>query len=177
MNLRNVVRSLLFAGAVAGLVAVLSVLNWVSGLLDPSGLRSYQSIEELQRVFPRGELTFPVYFPEPLGWPPAEIIGQQKPFLQAIVHLASRSSGELVLAVRQVASGHSPAPTRLELERVVLVEERRIKGEEARLETGECGPGRLCRRLTWTREDFDFALLGTLSEAEFLRVCESMIEP
>ena len=140
-----------FAALLAGLLALLSVLNWIPGAVDKSGMRKYAGIEQLRHEPGFERVMVPSFFPEGIMWPPALVLGQKKPFMASVMEFDGKGARRALIISQSASAGFEPGPGARfsELRQSINMD---LNGREALIETGLCADGTACSRLSWQQD-------------------------
>lgn len=162
--------------ALCSIAIVLSLLNRVPALLQESARTKYATVEEAEQALGL-RIPLPAYFPEFLGWPPAEITATREQALVVTLVFSSRRSGEPALIVHEVlraANEEVPELPMLQPERPVREARVLIGGVSGALRTGTDREGRRWSRLTWRVADRDMILVASFPEQTLLTMARSI---
>lgn len=160
---------------VMGITAVaLGTLKMVPPLLREEPSREYGSIEEAGWALGQS-ISIPAYFPDYLAWPPASIVVQRQPNLEARLLFRSRWEGAEVLWIRQIPSRIEP-PTPFFPQPVQVLERRTVALREAQgtLLVARAEDGTLYRHLGWISGDRYLEVTTRYPEEELLTMGRSM---
>lgn len=172
--MRRLVGSLVFLLMVGGLAVGLRLLREVPAARDADTVRSYGSLELVQRRYKKEHILTPAYFPEALEWPPYEIFAGREPAFATMLHFRSRHTGELVLAVGQAKERTWQIPSRIDPARVSSTRPVDVNGARGELALGTCAGGGPCNRVVFARHDQIVTVVGRLADAELLRLARSL---
>ncbi len=176
MNGKNSIRGLLlFSLAIAVLVAMLKIINWVPRTIQKDALRRYASIDDVRASLNIRDIHVPAYFPQNIAWPPSEILAQGKPFPAVVMEFTSRDNGELVLILSQSRGGPSPAGPALDLTSIRETVPFLMKGRKAVLVVGACLKDEPCSKITWDEDAYTVTALMKAAPFELKKITESMI--
>lgn len=176
-TLRELGRIILsIAIALLSVAIVLSLLNRVPALLQASGRTAYASVEEAEAALGL-RIPMPAYFPEFLGWPPAEVTATRDQALVVTLVFLLRRSGEPALIVHEILRAENeevPELPLLQPERPIREVRVPIGGVSGALRTGTDREGRRWSRLTWRAEDRDMILIANFPEQTLLTMARSI---
>jgi hypothetical protein len=163
-----------FLITVAVFVGILKVMNWLPMMMDQNTVREYPSVEAVSSSLGISDIYVPSYFPEQLGWPPAEILAQKKPF-EAVVMEFGRSGGdETALVIIQAERPEFAHGAKLQLIDVTENIPYDLDGKTALLEAGTCSDGSPCSRMSWEEDGRHISLTMKSKPIELIRIAESM---
>ena len=164
-----------FVITLAVVVGVLKFMNWAPGALEPGLMSRYQRIDDVQSTLGITKIYVPAYFPETIGWPPAAILAQNKPFPAVIMEFLRASDGETMLVITQAASRRFQPDVAIRFHAVSETVPLDLRGRSARLEAGLCEDGTACSRLEWDEGDVHLMLTMRAPSIELIRIAESML--
>lgn len=166
---------MVFGLAVVILVGALKFFNWLPGALQEGALRRYASIEEVRSVLKDRKIHVPAYFPQSFKWPPSSILAQKKPFSAVVMEFDRLTSDEVGLIILQADSEDFLGQSKIR----VLDAQRRssctLKGRDAVVESGLCGTGEVCSKITFKERESWIGILMRAPEHEVIILAESMI--
>lgn len=171
---KEALRVLSFAVVVAVVVAALKLLNWIPGALEPGLMARYPSIEDAVAKLGLREVYVPAYFPESLGWPPAEILAQSRPYEAVIMQFVRARDGETALVISQARSADFEPEVAVRIHTVREIVPVDLDGRKARLEAGSCEDGSACSRIRWEEGEVRIVLTMRAPPAEIIRIARSM---
>ncbi|HTG01347.1 MAG TPA: hypothetical protein VK654_12280 [Nitrospirota bacterium] len=166
---------ILFFVAVAVLIGILKVLNWVPAAMQEGLPSKYASLEEVKSRLNLHAVYSPSYYPQGLRWPPVLIMAQTKPNLLILQEYTQQNSNSISLIIAQT-SGNAALPD-LPVKMSKKTEEVPfdLKGRSAMLEVGICKPSGQCSRVTWEEGNFRIMLIMTAPPSEAVKLADSMI--
>ena len=164
-----------FAVTVAVLVGMLKVLTWLNADSDQSTIRKYPSIEAVGAKLGIRDIYVPSYFPATLGWPPAEILAQSKPFEAVVMEFKRPEDGETALIISQSARPEFAPDMKIRFTEVTEKIPYALKGREALLEAGTCNDRSPCSRISWDEDGTRIRLAMQSPPLELIRIAESML--
>lgn len=176
-RLRELGRIALSIALMVGAMGIaLSLLNRVPPLIQAAGQQSYVSVDQAETALGI-RIPLPAYFPEFLGWPPAQITATRDDALVVTLVFPLRRSGETALIVMQILRDPETAlPDLSALEPVRPLREKpvRIGDFTGVLRTGTDHDGRPWSRLTWRAKDRDMILIANFPEKTLLTMAGSI---
>ena len=171
---RTSIQTLSFFLALAGLVMLLAVLNWIPGAVRKDTLREYVSLEEVRSSLTMRDIFIPSYFPQNISWPPARILAQASPFPALVMEFKQVGRDEILLVLSQSSGGTLDARHPVELaairEQVSFV----MRGNNAVLTVGECGSQEPCSRIAWTEGGYSLSAVMRAAPYDLSRIAASM---
>jgi hypothetical protein len=172
---KQALHALSFLVTLAVVVGVLKFMNWAPGALEPGLMSRYQSIDDVQTALGIRKIYVPAYFPETLGWPPAAILAQSKPYPAVVMEFARASDGETMLVIAQAASRSFDPEAAIRFSTVSETVALDLRGRRAQLEAGLCEDRTACSRLEWEEGDLHLTLTMKAPSVELIRIAESML--
>lgn len=161
--------------AVGGLILLLKVLNWVPLALDKDIIRRYNSIEQVRETLEFEDIHIPKYFPQPLRWPPSEILAQGKPFSALMMEFRNVKNGQSTLIITQAGSAHFNPDDRIKIDDVKESVGYALKEREALLEVGLCGTDETCSKISWDEGAYKITVFLKAPPIELIKIAESML--
>ena len=178
MTVRHVTKQALqilsFAVTLAVVVGLLKVLNWAPGALEPGLMSRYPSVEAAASRLGIRQIYVPAYFPESLGWPPAEILAQSKPYQAVVMEFVRAGDGQTVLVISQAASPHFEPDVAIRFHTISETVPLDLSGRKARLDAGVCEDRSACSRIQWDEGQLRIVLTMKAPSVELIRIAESM---
>lgn len=171
---RQALRILSFALILAVVVVSLKALNWIPGALEPGLMTRYPNIRDAVATLGLREVHVPTYFPESLGWPPAAILAQSRPYPAVIMEFAHARDRQAVLVISQAASLDFEPDVAIRLRRIGEAVPLDLRGTSARLEAGTCDDGSPCSRIEWQEGGLRIVLTMKGPAVELVRIAQSM---
>lgn len=168
-------RVLAFAGAVALLVGLLRLLNWLPLVARPDLLSNYRDLEEARTAAGIEAVLVPSYFPQNLAWPPSRIWAQGIPYRALLLEFGRPSGKETVLLISQAASESFFPEERMRFLEVAQDAPYPLRGRAARLRVGVCPGSETCSEIAWKEGPFHVVVRAKLSPFELIRIAESML--
>lgn len=171
---RTLIGLLSFLLAVAGLMLLLVIMNWIPQTVQKDTLRQYASIEHVRASLNIRNIYIPSYFPQHITWPPAKILAQASPFPALVMTFTGTGKSETVLVLSQSAGEALRTAEQLEL--TSISEERPfvMRGNNATLTVGECSNRQQCSRISWSEGGYLISVQMRSSPFELSRIAESM---
>lgn len=149
-------------------------LNWLPTIMDQSTVRKYPSVETVKSSLGINDIYVPSYFPEQLGWPPAEILAQKKPF-EAVVMEFKRSGGDdTALVIIQAERPEFLRNSKLQLQDINENIPYDLRNGTALLETGTCIDRSPCSRISWEMGKKHISLTMKSKPIELIKIAESL---
>ena len=164
-----------FVAVVVAVVVMLKVLDWVPGVLEPGLMKKYPSVEAAQSSLGIRRILVPTYFPQTLGWPPAEILAQSEPFPAVVMTFYRAGSSEPLLVISEAASPRFESDVTIRFARVDETVPLDLAGRKATLEAGLCTDHRACSRIRWHEAGMDVRLTMKAPSPDLLRIARSML--
>lgn len=161
--------------AVGGLILLLKVLNWVPLALDKEIIRRYNSIEQVREMLEIEDIHIPKYFPQPLRWPPSEILAQGKPFSALMMEFRNVENGQSTLIITQAGGAHFNPDDRIKIDDVKERVGYALKEREALLEVGLCGADETCSKISWDEGAYKITVFLKAPPIELIKIAESML--
>ncbi len=165
---------LYFAAAVAILVALLKVTNWLPTVLQEGSMKKYHSIDEVQTKLKIKDIYVPSYIPQNVVWPPSAIMAQSRPFPAVLLEFSHAKTGDVDLVISQVSDKGSLPERRLSLTQVTEKTSYPLKGRNAFLEVGLCKNDVPCSRISWHEGTYTITVAMRSAPFELLKIAESM---
>lgn len=163
-----------FLITVVVLIGILKFVNWLPMIMDQSTVRKYPSIDAVSSSLGISDIYVPSYFPEQLGWPPAEILAQRKPF-EAVVMEFKRSGGdETALVIIQAEKPEFARNAKLQLQDINENIPYDLGHITALLEAGACTDRSPCSRISWEVDGRHISLTMKSKPIELIKIAESM---
>jgi hypothetical protein len=158
----------------AVLIGILKVVNWLPMMMDQSTVRKYPSVEAVSSSLSISDIYVPSYFPEQLGWPPAEILAQKKPFEAVVMEFRQSGGDETALVIIQAERAEFAQNAKLRLAEVNEKIPYDLGGKKALLEAGTCSDGSPCSRMSWEEDGRHISLTMKSKPIELIKIAESM---
>jgi len=171
----RIYRFIAFVGAVALLVALLKVLNWLPLAARPDLLAEYRDLEEARMAAGIDAALVPTYFPQNLSWPPSLIWAQGTPYPALLLEFGRPTGKETVLLISQAGSASFFPEERMRFLEVEQDAPYSLKGRQARLTVGICPGGESCSGISWQEGGYRIVVRAKLSPFEVIRIAESML--
>lgn len=171
-KLRNL---LLFGAAVASLIIVLKMMNWMPLAVEEGLLRRYSSIDEVKSKLKIKTIYTPAFYPQSLRWPPSQIAAQTKPFTAVVMEFAQKENNDVFLIISQIAAHHSLPDEKIKILRIKETVRYPLKGRDALLVVGVCRDGEPCCRIAWDEEEYRISLVMRSTPINLLKIAESMV--
>jgi hypothetical protein len=179
MTMRQVTRQALhvlsFAVTMTVIVGVLKVLNWAPGTLEPGLMARYPNIEAATSSLGIRQVYVPAYFPQSLGWPPAAVLAQTKPYQAVVMEFVRAGDGQTALVISQAANRLFQPDVAIPFRTVSETVPLDLKGRKARLEAGVCRDRSACSRIQWDEGEIHIVLTMKAPAVELIRIAESML--
>lgn len=172
---RGAYRFFAFAGAVAVLVALLKLLNWLPLVAQKELLREYRDLEDARAASGIHHALAPSYFPQNLSWPPSTIFAQGIPFPALVMEFEKIGGKETVLIVSQAESEIFFPGERFRFQEVKERVPYSLKGREALLEVGVGPQAEPCAGITWREGKYRIVVRAKTSPFELIKIAESML--
>jgi len=173
---KQFIRYLLFAAAVAAIILLLRLFNWIPWVMQQDTLRPYSHIDLVRNKLHIQEIYVPAYFPKHLRWPPSEILAQKTPFTAIIMEFRDEETGDTILMTSQTAKGRRPVwDKKIEIQRVQEQVTYSLKGRKAVLTVGQCGNGEPCSGISWDEGKYRIDVLMKSGPFDLIGIAESMI--
>ena len=172
---KQALHALSFLVTLAVVVGVLKFMNWAPGALEPGLMSRYQSVDDVQTALGIRKIYVPAYFPETLGWPPAAILAQSRPYPAVVMEFARASDGETMLVIVQAASRRFQPEVAIRFHTISETVPLDLRGRSARLEAGLCDDRTACSRLEWDEGEVHVMLTMRATSIELIRIAESML--
>jgi hypothetical protein len=163
-----------FLITVAVFVGILKVMNWLPMMMDQNTVREYPSVEAVSSSLGISDIYVPSYFPEQLGWPPAEILAQKKPFEAVVMEFMQSGGDETALVIIQAERPEFAQNAKLRLLDINENIPYTIGSKTALLEAGTCRDGSPCSRMSWEEDGRHISLTMKSKPIELIRIAESM---
>jgi len=164
-----------FVATMVVAVGVLTILNWVPGAFEPGLMKRYSTVDAAASSLGIRKIFVPAYFPESLGWPPAEILAQNMPYPAVVMSFTHAGSGETVLVISQAASRRFEPDATIRFHTISETIPLDLRGRQARLEAGLCEDQSACSRIQWDEGDGRIMLVMKAPSVELIRIAESML--
>lgn len=164
-----------FAGAVAVLVALLKLLNWLPLAAQKDLLREYRDLEDARAASGIDPALAPSYFPQNLSWPPSTIFAQGTPFPALVMEFERIGGKETVLIISQAESETFFPRERIRFQEVKERVPYSLKGREALLEVGVGPQGDPCAGIGWKEGRYRIVVRARTSPFELIKIAESML--
>jgi hypothetical protein len=164
-----------FVITLAVVVGVLKFMNWAPGALEPGLMSRYQRIDDVQSTLGITKIYVPAYFPETIGWPPAAILAQSKPYPAVVMEFVRAGGSETMLVITQAASQRFQPDVAIRFHSVSETVPLDLRGRSARLEAGLCEDRTACSRLEWDEGNVHLMLTMRAPSIELIRIAESML--
>lgn len=179
MTLQDVKKQVLyflsFIAVVVAVVVMLKVLDWIPGALEPGLMKKYPSVEAAQSSLGIRKIIVPTYFPQTLGWPPAEVLAQSEPFPAVIMTFNQAGSGDPLLVMSEAASPRFEPDVTIRFARIDETVPLDLAGRQATLEAGLCTDHRACSRIRWNEDGMCISLTMKAPSPDLLRIARSML--
>lgn len=164
-----------FAGAVAVLVALLRLLNWLPQVAEKELLRKYRDLEDARAASGIHQALAPSYFPQNLSWPPSTILAQGIPFPALVMEFERIGGKETALLISQAESEAFFPAERFRFHEVKERVPYSLKGRQALLVAGVGPQGEPCAGIDWREGKYWIVVRAKTSPIELIRIAESMI--
>jgi len=164
-----------FIAVVVAVVGMLKILDWVPGVLEPGLMKKYPSVEAAQSSLGIRTIVVPTYFPQALGWPPAEVLAQSEPFPAVIMTFNRAGSGDPLLVISEAASPHFEPDVTIRFARIDETVPLDLSGRQATLEAGLCPDHAACSRIRWDEHGMRITLTMKAPSPDLLRIARSML--
>lgn len=175
--LREVARIILsIAFVMLSTIIVLSLLNRAPALLQQPERTAFATVEEAETAL-GVRIPLPAYFPEFLGWPPAEVTATRNQTLVVSLVFPLRKTGEPALVIHQILRDEKeniPDLPLLQPERPLREVKVPIGAAFGALRSGTDRQGLRWSRLTWRAQDRDMILIASFSEQTLLTMARSI---
>ena len=158
------------------IAVVLSLLNRVPGLLQQPERTRYATVEQAETELGT-RIGLPAYFPEFLGWPPAEISVTRNDALIVTLMFTLRQSGETGLVACQILRNkeeEAPDLPFAQPERPMRETHVAIGNATATLLIGTNRIGQRWSRLSWHARDRDMILMANFDDGTLLTMARSI---
>lgn len=165
---------LVFAAMLLALVAALKVANWLPTAVQKGALRSYQSLEQMERALNFRDVRVPSYFPESVSWPPSAILAQGRPFKAVMLEFSRPGDEGPSLVITQSASPGFPPSPPIRLSEITERIDYDLRETTALLEVGACPDGSACSRITWREGGYRFSVAMRAAPFDLVRIAHSM---
>lgn len=172
---KQVLHVLSFIATMAVVVGVLAILNWAPGAFEPGLMKRYPTVDAAASSLGIRKIYVPAYFPESLGWPPAEILAQSTPYQAIVMTFAHAGSGETLLVISQAKSRRFKPDIAIRFRTVSETVPLDLRGRQARLEAGLCEDQSACSRIEWDEGDGRIMLVMKAPSVELIKIAESML--
>ncbi len=173
---RPVFRYFMFAVSIAVVLAALTAVNWMPGVIEEGLIKPYAGVDEVKKTLHLREIYVPSYFPERLGWPPARILAQSKPHVAVVMEFADREKADIALMISQSAAADLVPDKKLALRELRQTLSYRLRGREALLQVGTCSDGETCSRISWAEGPYRMLVAMRSVPSDLLLIVNSMIE-
>ena len=170
----NIARFLSFSIAVAVVVGLLRIVNWLPMEFQHGSLRRYDSIEKLRAALNIRDVYVPAYFPQSIAWPPAELAAQSRPFVAVLMKFNSADAGDELLVITQSAQDIFHREASVELTKITERAFQQLHGKTAFLEVGACGSIEPCSRISWREGEHSIVVVMKSAPFELIRIADSM---
>ncbi len=168
-------RVIAFLAGVVLLVAAIKAVNWLPAAIQSDVLREYGSMEEVRASVALGDVYVPSYYPQELGWPPAAILAQGRPFPALVLEFARSEGRDTALVVVQTASGWSLPEGRIRMATTQESVRYSLQGRQALLTVGTSPAGDRVSRIVWTEGKYRIDIAAKAPPVELVKVAESML--
>lgn len=172
---KQVMHGLAFAATLAALVGLLALFNWAPGAFEPGLMKRYPSVDAVTSGLGIRKLYVPAYFPDSLGWPPAQILAQDRPYRAVVMSFTHAGNGETVLVISQSASKRFEPDAVIRFDTVSETVPLDLRGRRAQLEAGLCEDRSACSRIQWDEGGTRIRLVMKAPSVELIRIAESML--
>ncbi|MDA8169724.1 MAG: hypothetical protein M0Z59_08545 [Nitrospiraceae bacterium] len=140
-------------------------------------MRRYADIEAVKARLGIQKIPVPTYFPDNLQWPPSVILARKNPYPAVYMEFRDINSNGYALEIEEYARGEKPpGGDKVGLADVKEIISYPLKGKEAVLETGTCGGGGPCSRISWDDGAFSVRVAMKSSPGPLIRISGSMID-
>lgn len=163
-----------FLIAVALLIVVLKVLNWLPMAIQTDIMKSYNSIEDAKSKLNIKNIYTPVYFPKSLLWPPSNVLAQKKPYTAVVIEFKD-TKGDIALVISQAASNKFTPDKKIKMTQISQRVNFNLKGRDATLVVGTCKNEDPCSSISWNEAQYSLIVIAKLPPVELVTLCESMI--
>lgn len=179
MTVRQVMKQALhvlsFALILAVVIVALKALNWVPGALEPGLMARYPSIGDAVSTLGLRQVYVPAYYPESLGWPPAQILAQSQPYPAVIMEFVHARDRQTALVISEVAGPGFEPKVAIRFRSVGETVPFDLGGRKAQLEAGTCEDGSACSRIRWQEGEVRIVLTMKGPPVELIRIAQSML--
>ena len=159
----------------AAVLGALAFLNWVPGALEPGLMKRYPTVDAATRALGITKIHVPAYFPDSLGWPPAEVLAQNRPYQAVVMSFARAGDGDTVLVISQAANPRFETDPAIRFSTISETVDLDLKGRKAQLEAGSCDDRSACSRIHWDQDGMRIVLTMKAPSVELIRIAESML--
>jgi len=166
---------LLFAAAVAILLAGLKLAGWMPLLAQRDLMRKYKSVEDVKAELSIREIYVPSYFPQNLSWPPSAVLAQGKPFPALIMEFGQTEGTSAGLVISQSLSDTFRTDGKIRMAQLKEKVRYPLKGRDSTLEVGTCSSGEPCSRVSWKEGNTHITVMARSTPLELIKVAESML--
>lgn len=164
-----------FAVALAILISVLKITNWLPGVLQEGAMKKYSSIDDVRSKLKIKDLHVPSYFPQSVVWPPSSIMAQSRPYEAVFMEFTSARTGDVNLIISQVSDRGSINDSKISLVQVKEKTAYPLKGRNALLEVGLCKNDIPCSRISWHEGTSTITVTMRSTPFELLKIADSML--
>jgi hypothetical protein len=171
---RTLIGLLPFLLAVAGLILLLVIINWIPQTVRKDTLREYASIEQVRASLNIRDIYIPSYFPQNITWPPVKILAQASPFPALVMSFTGAGKDEIVLVLSQSAGKAIRTAEQLELTDIREETPFVMRGNNATLTVGRCRDKQPCSRISWNEAGYLITVQMRSTPVELSRIAESM---
>jgi hypothetical protein len=173
-RLKTVIGFLTFGFAVAALIVLLKIANWLPLTVQKNTLRQYESIEQVRSMLNIRDIYVPSYFPEEIRWPPSKILAQDKPFPALLLEFKRTGKDEVVLVLSQSRGGTLKSRDSLEPSVIKETVPFLLRGSTVVLTVGECEDRTPCSVITWSEGGYLISASMKSAPFELSRIVASM---
>ncbi len=160
------------------MAAVLAVLNWLPTIMQKQRLQRFASVDQARKELRIPKIYLPTYIPEDLNlaWPPAEVYGQDTPFMACMTHFTFRDKKETAMVIQQAETRAS-----YQFEPMLRIREKKaphtisIKSRKASLVSAVCDQDIPCNQLSWNEEGTRITLTAKIPARDIIRIAASML--
>lgn len=164
-----------FAVMIVILIGMLRLVSWIPSAVQDGAFRRYRTVDDVRAHLKISPIYEPVYYPRSIQWPPTLVAAQTTPYPAVVMEFRTSGSADADLIITQTALPHAPLMEPGHMRTVRAKISFPLKDRPAVLESGTCGGGGECSRLTW--DDGTYGLILVMNEApvELVRMAESMV--
>lgn len=164
-----------FIFALAVLISVLIVINWIPSVTQKGNIERFTSLEDVKAELSIKTIHVPSYFPENIEWPPSVILAQKRPYEAVVMEFRDVKSGKTTLVISQSSSRSFVKDSKIKIAEVKDKTSFSLRGRDAIIETGDCGSGEPCSSIMWNESGLSLHMSMTAPPSDLIRIAESMI--